>query len=121
MQATNSPHLYDYLGKHGGADMNKPDDVLLEKKVDFNGHSVVTFERVGNKSLWQHLRNTVSGFRIATPEHVQAFLESRGMSAQDAYQATRSIHGRPGAIRAVDFEGLLLRNHLPARAQELDI
>ncbi len=119
MQATNSPHLYDYLGKHGGADMNKPDDVLLEKKVEFNGRSVVTFERVGNKSLWQKMRNTANHFTIATPEHVQAFLESRGMSPQAAYQATLSIHGRPGAIRAVDFEGLLLRNHLPARAPEL--
>lgn len=121
MQANNSTRLYDYLGKHGGPEANKADDVLVEKKAKFNGKPMVTFERVGNSSTWQHLRNTANGFKIATPEHVQEFLISRGMSQQDAYQATLSLHVRPGAIRAMDFERLLIKNDLTARAPELNI
>ncbi len=121
MQANNSPRIYDYAGKHGGPAMNKPDDVLVEKSIEFNGMPMIAFERVGNSSMWQFLRNKANGFKIATPQHIQSFLESRGMSAQEAFQATCSIHVRSGPVRAVDFEGLLQRNHLAERAPEIDI
>ena len=87
--------------------------------MKFNGIPMLTFERVGNSSLWQHLRNTANGFKIATPTHVQRFLESRGMPSQKAYEATMSIHAHPGPIRAAAFESLLRRNDLAERAPEL--
>ncbi len=119
MHVNSSNRLYDYLGKHGGSGENKSDDVLVEKKTTLNGKPMLTFERVGNKSLWQSARNLANGFSLATPEHVQSFLQSRGMSQEEAFQATSSIHRQPGAIRAVDFEGLLSKYQLKERAPEI--
>ena len=96
-----------YQGKSGGVDKNTNDDVLTRKIVTMGKEPVAIFERVGNKSVWQKVRNAANGTQRATADDVKTFLTSRGISAKNAEAMVKNITMRSGAISARGFEQLL--------------
>jgi len=108
--------IFDYQGKAGGVEAH--DDVLMQKEISMNGKKAVVFERTSNNSVLQKLSNAAKGFKPVTPEKLQAFFESRGLSAQDAHSITSNITNATNRVSARAFESALTQNNLAARTDE---
>jgi hypothetical protein len=96
---------FEYRGKAGGVDAEKHDDVLTFKTGASKGQ--ILFERAGNKSIWQNIRNAFNQKYVARFDDVVNFLKSRGMETDAAKSAARNIRQSDGTFMARHFEALL--------------
>lgn len=96
---------FEYRGKAGGVAAEKHDDVLTLKMGNQKGE--ILFERAGNKSVWQKVRNSFNQKTKATLQDVVGFLTSRGMDEATAKTAAKNITMNNGAISARGFEEIL--------------
>ena len=110
---------FEFQGKQGGVEKNKRDDILVRKMVDFNGKPTAIFERVGNKTPWQKLRNLFSNSSPAKMQDVRDFLKSRGLEGKQLETAMRSINSNSGSIRAQTFEFVLKRHNVATDTEAL--
>jgi hypothetical protein len=96
---------FEYRGKAGGVDAEKNDDVLTFKIGASKGE--ILFERAGNKSIWQNIRNAFNQKNVARSDDVVNFLKSRGMDTEAAKRAASNIRQPNGTFMARHFEALL--------------
>jgi hypothetical protein len=105
------PHMFQ--GKSGGVEKNTSKDVLTRKIVYMGSegkkaeaHAV--FERAGNKTLWQKIRNTfLSHSQVASSKDAVDFLVERGVDPGKAKTSISHITKPNGTVNAQAFENIL--------------
>jgi len=106
--------LFDYRGLENKR-VEKDSDIVMQRKINVNGQKGVVFDRVANRSFREKINNFLNGFRRASPDKMQQFFESRGMTQKQAHSATCNILDNRRS--ATSFNSAILGNQLQARAQ----
>jgi uncharacterized glyoxalase superfamily protein PhnB len=94
----------------------KDSDVVMQRKTNINGQKIVVFERVANGTFREKINNFFAGLRRASPDKMQQFFESRGMTEKQAHRVTCNILDKGRS--AISFD-LALYDHQPAARGQL--
>jgi hypothetical protein len=116
MQGTsNANKTVFYYNGSGNQRVGKHSDVVMQRKTNIGGQKHVVFERVANGSFREKINNFFTGLRRASPDKMQQFFESRGMTQEQAHNATCNILDNRRS--AVSFDQTLRQNNLQTNAQ----
>ena len=108
MKATSGSNntLYEYRGLEPSK-TEKDTDIFMQKKSSINGKKMIVFERVPNGNLLDKIGNYLKGFRRSSPDKIQAFFESRGLSSRSAHKVAKNILDNHRSARALEVQAFL--------------
>ena len=111
MQGTsNATNTRFYYNNSENQRAKKDSDVIMQRKTNINGQKIVVFERVANGTFREKIENFFAGLKRASPDKMQQFFESRGMTEEQAHKATCNILDNRRS--AVSFDQTLRQNNL---------
>ncbi|NCV84682.1 MAG: hypothetical protein EBW14_02090 [Oxalobacteraceae bacterium] len=116
MQGTsNANKTVFYYNGSGNQRVGKHSDVVMQRKTNIGGQKHVVFERVANGSFREKIDNFFTGLRRASPNKMQQFFESRGLTKTEAHRVTSNILDKGRS--AISFDLALYGHQSAARGQ----
>ena len=112
---SNATNTRFYYNKSENQRAEKDSDVVMQRKTNINGQKIVVFERVANGTFREKINNFFTGLRRASPDKMQQFFESRGMTKTQAHRVTSNILDKGRS--AISFDLALYGHQLAARGQ----
>ena len=107
---SNATNTRFYYNNSENQRAEKDSDVVMQRKTNINGQKIVVFERVANGTFREKINNFFTGLRRASPNKMQQFFESRGLTDEQSHKATCNILDNRRS--AVSFDQTLRQNNL---------